>query len=107
MIVRIWHGKAVGEQAHAYERHVSARVFPALGAIGGNKGAFLLRRDTDDGAEFVVLTIWDSMEAVREFAGDDPEVAVVEPNARAVLSSFDEFVRHYQLVHGTSRHESS
>jgi hypothetical protein len=45
-----------------------------------------------------VLTAWESMEAVRGFAGDDPERAVVEPEARAVLSDFDESVRHYELV---------
>jgi len=50
--------------------------------------------------EFVVLTLWDSMDAVRKFAGANPEKAVVAPDAQAVLSSFDEFVSHYEVVEG-------
>jgi heme-degrading monooxygenase HmoA len=58
----------------------------------------LLRREVDDGTELVVLTLWESMEAVRRFAGPDPDKAVVEPEARAVLTSFDEYVTHFGVV---------
>jgi len=80
------------------------KVFPALAAIDGHKGAYLLRRAVggatqDEEIEFVVLTLWDSMEAVRRFAGDTPDKAVVEPEARAVLSSFDDLVTHFEVVH--------
>ena len=63
--------------------------------------ALLLQRSAEGSVEFLVLTLWDSMDAVREFPGPDPERAVVEPNARAVLSDFDELVRHYDVISGS------
>jgi heme-degrading monooxygenase HmoA len=86
------------EDADAYARHLGETVFPQLTSLPGHRGAQLLRRESDGGFEFLVLTAWESMKAVRGFAGDDPERAVVEPEARAVLSDFDESVRHYELV---------
>jgi heme-degrading monooxygenase HmoA len=53
----------------------------------------------DDEVEFVVLTLWESMDAVRKFAGPKPEKAVVEPDARAALTDFDELVAHFEVVH--------
>jgi uncharacterized protein len=103
-IVRMWRGRATAEKADAYIEHVTMKVFPALAAIDGHRGAYLLRRAVDgspqDGAiEIVVLTVWESMEAVRRFAGAKPEQAVVEPEARAVLSSFDELATHFEVIH--------
>jgi hypothetical protein len=57
----------------------------------------VLRRADGGRVEFLVMTLWDSMDAVRRFAGDNPEAAVVEPEARAVLSEYDNFVRHYEV----------
>lgn len=101
MIIRIWRGACVCENADAYERHVTQRVFPALAQIRGHRGAYLLHRLVDGRTEFLAVTAWDSMEAVREFTGPDPDVAVVEPEAQAVLAEFDRFVRHYDLVHAS------
>lgn len=101
MIARLWRGRATPELAHLYVRHVTERVFPSLGSIPGHRGAWLLRRETDGRVEFLVLTLWDSMEAVARFAGDDPNLAVVEPPARAVLAEFDEMVAHYELLHAS------
>ena len=98
MIVRVWHGWAAPADADAYARHATETVFPSLARIDGFRGAMLLRRDDPPAVEFVVETIWESLEAVREFAGDELEVAVVEPAARRVLSRFDDYVRHYQLA---------
>jgi heme-degrading monooxygenase HmoA len=100
MIVRIWRGLCIGENADAYERHVTRKVFPGLARIRGHRGAYLLRRHADGGVEFLAVTAWDSMKAIREFAKQDPDIAVVEPEAQAVLADFDRFVRHYDLVHG-------
>ena len=99
MIARLWRGAATPDHAEAYVRHVTERVFPSLQNIAGYGGARLLRRETKGRVEFVVMTFWDSMDAVRRFAGDDPTRAVVEPAARAVLADFDELVSHYDLVH--------
>jgi heme-degrading monooxygenase HmoA len=101
VIVRVWRGEATPGDAERYALHATTRVFPALARIAGQRGAYLLRREADGRVEFLVLTFWDSMEAVRAFAGADPDRAVVEPEARAALSSFDEFVRHFELVHGS------
>jgi hypothetical protein len=59
-----------------------------------------LRRPVGEEVEFIAVTLWESLAAIREFAGAEIERAVVEPEARAVLSSFDGFVRHFELAHG-------
>lgn len=95
MIARLWRGVAgTPAGADAYQRHVTVRVFPELKKIPGHQGAQVLRREQ----EFLVITFWESMEAIRKFAGPDPERAVVEPEARAVLAEFDERVSHYEVV---------
>src|SRR5262245_11389303 len=100
MIARLWRGAAsTRADADAYQRHVTKTVFPALAAIRGHRGARVLRREDAGRTEFLVMTFWDSMDAIRKFAGDRPERAVVEPEARAVLSEFDDFVRHYEVAH--------
>jgi heme-degrading monooxygenase HmoA len=103
VIARVWRGCTTAENARAYGRHFTGRVRPELACIPGHRGALLLRRELAGAAkfEFLVVTTWDSMDAVKAFAGPDPERAVVEPAARAVLSEFDESVRHYEVV--TSR----
>jgi heme-degrading monooxygenase HmoA len=99
MIARVWRGAARKENADAYRRHAIGNVFPSLAGIDGHRGAYLLTRQNGGEVEFVAVTLWDSLEAVKHFAGANPDVAVVEPEARAVLSNFDDFVRHYE-VHG-------
>ena len=100
MIARIWRGRARGANAAAYEQHVTQSVFPTLPALAGHRGAYLLRRETAEGTEFLAVTLWDSLAAIRAFAGEDAERAVVEPRAREVLADFDDVVRHYEVVHG-------
>ena len=97
MIARIWRGAAKTENAEAYRRHAVGSVFPSLGSIAGHRGAYLLTRKINDEVEFIAVTLWDSIEAVKRFAGADPDVAVVAPEARAVLSRFDDVVRHYDV----------
>jgi heme-degrading monooxygenase HmoA len=98
MIARVWRGEATSDNAPRYVDHLEGSVFPQLERLSGQKGACLLRRETGDRVEFVVLTLWDTMEAIHQFAGDDPGVAVVEPAAREVLTRFDESVDHYEIV---------
>jgi len=98
-IVRIWRGRATPANAGAYARHVTERVFPSLRDIRGHRGAYLLRRETEGQVEFLAVTVWESMRAVREFAGEQADRAVVEPAARAVLAEYDDFVHHFELVH--------
>ncbi|HJT00184.1 MAG TPA: YciI-like protein [Terriglobales bacterium] len=100
MILRMWKGQAAPEKAEKYVHHATRNVFPELRTIEGHRGAYLLRRAVNGAVEFVVLTLWDSMEAVRKFAGAKPEKAVVAPDAQALLSSFDDLVSHYEVVDG-------
>jgi uncharacterized protein len=97
-ILRLWKGRATAAKAGDYVRHASQTVFPEVQSLPGHRGAYLLRRSVGNGVEFTVLTLWDSMDAVRGFAGSDPAKAVVEPAARAALSDFDETVTHYEVV---------
>jgi heme-degrading monooxygenase HmoA len=97
MIARLWRGVARDRaNADAYLRHLSTNVLPALGAIEGYRGVRMLQRH-ENGIEMVVMTLWESMDAIRRFAGANPERAVVEPEARAVLIEYDDFVRHYEI----------
>lgn len=99
MFVRMWRARATAEKSCEYVDHATTKVFPALRSIDGFRGAYLLRRKVEDGIALAVLTLWESMEAISKFAGEKPERAVVEPEARAVLSSFDEVVTHFEVVH--------
>lgn len=97
-VLRLWKGRATAAKAGEYVKHIHENVFPHIKSIAGHRGAYLLRRSVGNGIEFMVLTLWASMDAIRRFAGSDPERAVVEPNARAVLAEFDEVVTHYEVV---------
>lgn len=98
MIVRVWQATAERDRRDAYPEHFRRRVVPELRAVPGFLGADLLSRDTGDAVEFTVLTRWQSMDAIREFAGDDPSRAVVDPAAAAVLRSFERRVTHYDVI---------
>jgi heme-degrading monooxygenase HmoA len=98
MIARLWRGAAADRRnAEAYVRHLRTNVMPELVTIPGYREVRLLRREEGGRTEFLVMTLWDSMDAIRRFAGSDPERAVVEPEARAVLADYDDFVRHYEV----------
>ncbi len=94
MIARIWHGWATRENADRYEALLRAEILPGIGRIEGYRGAYLLRSDGAE-VEFVTVTLWATIEAIRAFAGDDYERAVVPPEARRLLDRFDERSRHY------------
>src|SRR5262249_38934933 len=98
MIVRAWRGQALPASASAYSDHFQRKVLSELKSIDGFLGASLLRRDEAERVEFLVLTRWASMDAIRAFAGDDVGKAVVEPDAVAALADFDRTVRHYEVV---------
>ena len=101
MIARTWRGRATAEKADEYYRHFTTEVVQNLKDIAGSKGAYLLRRAVDGEVEFLAVTLWDSIDTIRKFSGDDPEVAHIEPEGRAALSDFDEFARNYEVVCNT------
>ena len=100
MIVRAWRGYASLAASDAYSRHLLGTVRPKLERLTGFRGLYLLSRRLPSEVEYEVLTLWDSMDAIRAFAGDRVERAVVEPEAAAVLTRFDQEVRHYEVVAG-------
>ena len=79
----------------------AAKSCPGIHRVQGFQGAQLLRRDGEKEVEFVTITLFESMRAVKEFAGEDYEVAVVPPDARKLLSRFDERSAHYETVFRT------
>src|SRR5262245_24942891 len=99
MICRIWHGWTTLGDADAYEALLRSEIFPWIENrhLAGFHGIQLLRRALDDSVEFVTIMWFDSMASVREFAGDDPEAAVVLPEAQALLARFDERSQHYDV----------
>ncbi len=100
MIVRMWRGSAaIGQNAQAYEAHVTGTVFPEVLKLAGNLGTRLLKREAEGRVEFLAVTYWASYDAIEAFAGADIGVAVVEPAAHAVLAEFDDFVRHYEVAY--------
>ena len=107
MIVRTWNGQTATSNATEYFQHVTESVLPSLSKIAGFRGGYVLRRDVEGKVAFVVATLWDSMSAVREFAGEQPERAVVEPEARAVLTSYDRTVKHYEVAYLARSEERS
>jgi heme-degrading monooxygenase HmoA len=98
MVVRAWRGYAAVADAQAYPRHLHQSVRPKLEQLRGFRGLYLLRHREVEEIEYLVLTLWESMEAVQAFAGPRPELAVVEPEARAALLRFDHTVRHYEVL---------
>jgi hypothetical protein len=100
MISRVWHGWTRRESADAYEALLRRTILPGIEGrgIAGYRGAFLYRRDDGDDVEFVTTLLFESLDAVRAFAGEEYEVAVVGPEAHALLSRFDARSKHYTVV---------
>jgi heme-degrading monooxygenase HmoA len=98
MIARLWHGWTRPENADRYELLVATQVLPSFEPLKGYKGAYLLREDRESETEFVTLTLFEDVEAVRRFAGEDYQAAVVPTEARQLLARFDERSRHYEIV---------
>ena len=99
MISRVWHGWTTPENADAYEGLFKKEIFVGIAErqMAGYQGIHLLRRDVGNEVEFVTVMWFDSLQAVRAFAGDDYETAVVPPAAQALLSRFDARSQHYQV----------
>jgi heme-degrading monooxygenase HmoA len=98
MIARIWRGWAPRDRATDYQSHYETEVSGHLRAVSGFRGAQLLRRDEDAEVAFTSITWFTDLDAVRGFAGDDYERAVVEDAARAALTRWDERVTHHDVA---------
>ena len=98
MIARHWRGLAKADRADAYVAHLRQETFPAIRKLPGFKSASILRRDVPEGVEFLIVTTWESLEAIRAFAGANIEAAVVPEKAQEMMLDYDRFVRHYDVV---------
>jgi|SRR5690348_12278047 heme-degrading monooxygenase HmoA len=102
MIIREWRGRAMPSRADAYPKHFRDIVVPELRSLSGFLGAHLSKRQIGDQVEFLVLTRWQSMEAIGAFTGSSVDKAVVEPGAIAALIDFDDIVQHYIVIEDVS-----
>ena len=95
MITRLWHGYTKPEDAGTYQEMLLTNILPGIHRVSGYKGSYVLRKNGTDEVEFITLTFWESLAAVREFAGPDYERAVIIPEADALLLRHDERSTHY------------
>jgi len=99
MISRIWHGYTHPGNADAYEALLRDEIITGIEdrSIAGFREIQVLRRELDDQVEFITVMWFDSLDAVRAFAGEDHEASVVPPAARQLLAHFDERSQHYEV----------
>ena len=97
MIARVWRGWTKAEDADAYERLLREVVYPGLKGIPAYQGGYILRQEGLDETEFVTVNLFESLDAVKAFAGPEYELPVFEPEARRLLSKVEPIARHYDV----------
>ena len=102
VISRHWKGIARLEEADNYIDHLQNETFPSLSKLDGFIGASILRRTTEKGAEFLIVTKWRSMEAIRQFAGGTAHVAVVPAVVQEMMIEYDREVTHYEVIENSA-----
>jgi len=98
MISRHWTGLAKAEHADEYVEHLQRDTFPAIRRLAGFVTASILRRTAPEGVEFLIFTNWQSLDAIRGFAGDNVDAAVVPDAVRRMMVRYDRTVRHFEIV---------
>jgi len=98
MIARIWRGITLAEKADAYFEYLQSTGVKEYAATPGNRGVYVLRRVVGDRCEFQIVTLWDSMDAVRRFAGEEAERAKYYPDDDRYLLEMEPLVRHYDVA---------
>ena len=98
MIVRMWHGRVQTPKAAAYRDFVCGRAIPDYRSVPGNLSVHILERTEGDVTHFITLTFWESLEAIRGFAGDDLEKAKYYPEDAEFLLEFEPRVVHYEVA---------
>ena len=98
MIARLWSGAVRTSDADEYARYIQKTGFGAYGQTPGNRGAWLLRRDDEGATEFLTVSLWDSVDAIRAFVGDDIEPAVLYPEDERYLIDGNSRTAHYNVV---------
>ena len=103
MIVRIWHGVTSAAKSDEYFDYLNETGIPDYRATEGNRGVYVLRRIEDDRAHFLTVSFWESMDAIKGFAGSDPERARYYPEDEEFLLEFEPTVEHYEVLTGPSQ----
>lgn len=98
MVARIWRGAVRSEDGDEYASYMQDTGIAGYAGTPGNRGVYMLRRAAGDRTEFVMFTLWDSIEAIKAFAGDDPEVAVFYPEDDRFLVERELTVSHYDVA---------
>ena len=98
MIARIWHGYTTPTNADAYEATLTTEILPGIKEVRGYLGSYILRRSNGNEVEFVTVLLWESLDALRAFAGPHYEVAIVPAERRRFLLHYDEQSAHYDVV---------
>lgn len=99
MIARVWHGWTEAQDADAYEAFLRDELLPETSGLPGCLGAYVLRRPAgEEGVEFATMVMFESIEAVRSFAGERYDVPVIEPTAARLLARYDDRALHYETV---------
>ena len=98
MISRQWRGLVHPNRAKDYIKHLRSETFPELRKIPGFVDASILSRLSGTGIEFLIVTRWDSIDALAKFSGSDPEAAVVPAKAAAMMIEYDRRARHFEVV---------
>ncbi|MEL7004360.1 MAG: antibiotic biosynthesis monooxygenase [Bacteroidota bacterium] len=98
MIARHWKGLVKSDLSEAYLEHLKVDTLNHVEKLDGFKSAVVLKSDLSEGVEFVVITKWDSLDSIKQFAGDDIEKAVVPKKAEAMMIRYDDRVKHYEVV---------
>jgi heme-degrading monooxygenase HmoA len=100
MVVRMWHGRVPTEKAARYRDFLNARAIPDYRSVPGNISVHILERPEGPVTHFITLTFWESMTAIRGFAGDDVDVAKYYPEDREFLLEYEPAVVHYEVAGG-------
>ena len=98
MIARIWHGVSAAAKADEYLDYLNETGVPDYRGTEGNRGVYVLRRVEEEQAHFLTLSLWDSIEDVKRFAGPEPERAKYYPADEEFLLDFEPTVEHYEVV---------
>ncbi len=98
MIAGVWHGCTRPENADSYEAMLKPELLPGLSEVPGFKGSYFLRRMVGEEVEFITILLWESLDALKRFAGEDYEVSIIPEERRKYLSKHDEKAAHYEVI---------
>ncbi len=98
MIARVWRGETLPQNAAEYLDYILETGVKELRAVDGNRGIYLLRRVGHDSTELVFISLWESMENIRKFAGPDVDKAVYFPKDKEFLLEVEPNVKHYEVL---------